>query len=155
MAFSTVQLFAQADKEKLMGEINGMNAKLIKASVSGDLEAISQLYTEDVYYMPNYSPMTVGMKAMMESEKESQASGYKMLSLDLITSEVFSTGKMVIEIGEFTASMSAPGMAEPMNDKGKYVTIWERQKDGALKIKIDTWNTDVNPMAKMMESNGR
>jgi ketosteroid isomerase-like protein len=43
-----------------------------------------------------------------------------------------------------------PGNDKPMNDAGKYVTIWEKQKDGSLKIKIETWNTDSNPWATNM-----
>jgi hypothetical protein len=45
-----------------------------------------------------------------------------------------------------------PGMEKPMDDRGKYLTIWEKQKDGSLKVKIETWNSDINPMS-MMKSN--
>ncbi len=34
----------------------------------------------------------------------------------------------------------------PWNDHGKYMTIWEMQDDGSLKVKVETWNTDVNPV---------
>jgi ketosteroid isomerase-like protein len=33
-----------------------------------------------------------------------------------------------------------------MEDTGKYLTLWEKQADGSLKIKVETWNTDKNPM---------
>jgi hypothetical protein len=36
-------------------------------------------------------------------------------------------------------------MPGPMEDHGKYVTVWEKQKGGALKIKVETWNSDINP----------
>jgi ketosteroid isomerase-like protein len=36
-----------------------------------------------------------------------------------------------------------------MDDHGKYLTIWEKQKDGSLKIKIETWNSDVDPTSMM------
>ena len=42
-----------------------------------------------------------------------------------------------------------PGMEKPMDDHGKYLTIWEKQKDGSLKTKIEIWNSDVNPMSMM------
>jgi hypothetical protein len=38
------------------------------------------------------------------------------------------------------------GMPGEIEDAGKYLTIYERDADGALKIKVETWNTDVNPM---------
>jgi hypothetical protein len=37
-------------------------------------------------------------------------------------------------------------------DNGKYITIWEIQKDGTPKIKVETWNTDNNPWAQMEQS---
>jgi hypothetical protein len=33
-----------------------------------------------------------------------------------------------------------------ISDKGKYLTIYERDANGSLKIKVETWNTDLNPM---------
>jgi len=42
-----------------------------------------------------------------------------------------------------------PNMDKPMDDYGKYLTVWEKQKDGSLKIKIETWNSDVDPMSMM------
>ena len=69
-----------------------------------------------------------------------------MKSMNLEIMEVFDCGDYIIEIGEYDISLSVPSMAQPVADKGKYVTIWERQKDKSLKIKIETWNTDINPM---------
>lgn len=149
LTFSTVQLFAQAEKEKLMAEIDGLNAKMIKESLSGVVDANSTLYAEDIYYMPNYSPMIEGKRMMMQHQQESKAAGYKMLSMDLKIHELMTCENMIIEIGMFNISMSIPGMPNPISDKGKYVTIWERKKDGSLQIKVETWNTDTNPMEKM------
>ena len=42
-----------------------------------------------------------------------------------------------------------PNMDKPMDDHGKYVTIWEKQKDWSLKIKVETWNSDVDPITIM------
>jgi hypothetical protein len=45
--------------------------------------------------------------------------------------------------------MEIPMMPEPFNDVGKYMTVYEIQEDGSLKIKAETWNTDLNPWAAM------
>ena len=45
--------------------------------------------------------------------------------------------------------MTMPNMDKPMEDHGKYLTIWEKQKDGSLKVKVETWNSDVDPMSMM------
>jgi len=46
-----------------------------------------------------------------------------------------------------------PDQPAPMEDHGKYLTIWEKQKDGSLKVKVETWNSDVNPA--MMNQGGQ
>jgi hypothetical protein len=47
--------------------------------------------------------------------------------------------------------MSGPDVPE-WADYGKYITIWEEQKDGSMKIKVETWNTDTNPWAQMEQT---
>ena len=45
-----------------------------------------------------------------------------------------------------SALPTMPGMTETIRDTGKYMTVYVRDADGALKIKVETWNTDMNPM---------
>lgn len=141
-----LQLSAQSEADDLKAEIRTMNDKLIRAELSGDPSASMNLYTENVILMPNSAPMIRGTKEAMNKKREEMAAGYKMLSMKLKTDAVFPDKLYVTEVGHYDVSMQIPGMDEPMVDKGKYVTIWERQKDGTLKIFIDTWNSDVNHM---------
>ena len=34
---------------------------------------------------------------------------------------------------------------KPVSDKGKYVTVWKKQKDGTWKVLLDIFNTDLPP----------
>ena len=34
-----------------------------------------------------------------------------------------------------------------MQDHGKYLNIWQKESDGTLKIKVNSWNSDINPMS--------
>lgn len=96
--------------------------------------------------MPNYASMVKGKKIMMEKEKKAEDAGFKMLSMSQIIKGVFPSENLVIEVGEFIISMKVPNNPEPLEEVGKYLAVWERQKDGSLKIKIETWNTGINPM---------
>ena len=40
-----------------------------------------------------------------------------------------------------------PGVPNDVVEEGKYLTVWEKQADGSLKVKLETWNSDTNPMA--------
>jgi ketosteroid isomerase-like protein len=144
---SGISLQAQTEEE-LKAKIEKINSKLAKAMMEGDYEKGLSFYTEDAISMPNYSPMLKGIEAIKASNAEMMKSGAKIKSFEAKTKKIISCGDMIIEIGKYTISMEMPGMEEPMNDNGKYITIWEKQSDGSLKVKIDTWNTDINPMEK-------
>jgi hypothetical protein len=45
--------------------------------------------------------------------------------------------------------MTMPNMPAPMEDHGKYLTVWEKQKDGSLKVKVETGNSEVDPTNMM------
>jgi len=140
------QLFAQKDTDKLKSEIESINAKLVKANITGDMETIASFYTDDIIHLPNYAPMVRGKGLVIEKEMETQDAGFKMLSMNLNIVDVIACKDLIIEIGEYALSLTIPELSYPVADNGKYVTIWERQEDGSLKIKVETWNTDVNPM---------
>ncbi|MCB2222208.1 MAG: nuclear transport factor 2 family protein [Bacteroidetes bacterium] len=146
LAIFTLPAYTQSkESEKLKSQIEKMNDKMVKAIKADDHEILSNMYVEDVYSLPSYSPMTNTKQAMIDHEMKNQEAGYKMVSMKFDVVEVIPAGDYAIEIGKYNVSMQVPMMEEPMNDKGKYITVWEKQKDGSLKIKAETWNTDANP----------
>jgi hypothetical protein len=82
------------------------------------------------------------------------ASGMKVRSFISDPTDVWGCGDHVIEIGVYKIVLDMPGMPEPVEDKGKYMTVYVRDADGALKVKAETWNTDMNPMAMAMGDHG-
>lgn len=56
-------------------------------------------------------------------------------------------GAILALYAEGATSLEVPGMSAPIQDTGKYLTVYVRDDDGSLKIKAETWNTDTNPMA--------
>jgi ketosteroid isomerase-like protein len=96
--------------------------------------------------MPANEPMADGLPAIKKSNEEMMNSGMKVTAFEPTTLKVMVNGNQVTEIGTYKVSMTMPGTDKPMDDHGKYLTVWEKQKDGSLKIKIETWNSDVNPM---------
>lgn len=146
MVLAVPQLNAQDDAKKLKSEITAMNEKMLKAMKAEDWATANSFYSENVIHMPSYSPMLRGKSNVVEKSKKDHEAGFKMLEMNLNIDEVFPDKNYVIEVGHYVIKMQIPGMEKPMDDNGKYVTVWERQKDGTLKVLIETWNTDVNPM---------
>ncbi len=132
---------------KLMSEVEALGDTLAEAMVANDVETLLSMYAEDAISLPNYSPRMDGIAAFKKHHAQMSASGVKIVSFESEPTDVWKAGKQVIEIGKFAIELDMPGMPG-IKDKGKYMTVYVRE-GGALKIKAETWNTDVNPMQQM------
>lgn len=144
---SATILFAQT--EKWVKQINEINEVMIESVMNKTPEKTLMFYVDDAVSMPSYTPMMIGRDAMLKSAKEDQDDNVKWLSFDLNTKYIWESGNFVIEIGTYKYAMEIAMMPEPFEDVGKYMTVYEVQDNGSLKIKADTWNTDLNPWATM------
>ena len=45
-------------------------------------------------------------------------------------------------LGNYEMSFNDPA-GKPVNDKGKYVSIWAKQPDGKWKVVVDMFNSDL------------
>jgi len=143
------QIFAQDDMEKLKATIQEGNDKYAKAIVDGTSESLVSGYTEDAILMPNYSPMQKGIEAIKNAMNMDAQSGNKFTEFTLTASDVYQYRNLVYEVGKYTYTLEIKGMNKTYKDEGKFLTVFEKQDDGSLKIKADIWNTDINPWSSM------
>ncbi len=146
--FSAGTAYSQSNPE-YKTKIGALNKEMAKNMLEGNFEKSLSMYTEDAISMPSYEPMHEGIAAIRKANEDMLKTGVKFNSFELVTLKVFVYGNMITEVGSYKMSMSMPGMDKPMDNHGKYLTVWEKQKDGSLKVKIETWNSDVNPMNMM------
>lgn len=147
----TASLINAQDTAELKKKIQAMNDEAAKMMVANDAAGMWANYSEDVISMPSYEPMLKGIEACKESYKKMTESGMKMTAFKSVVTDIIDAGDYVVDIGTYKISMTVPGMDMPWDDHGKYMTIWEKQDDGSLKIKVETWNTDVNPWQEMQK----
>lgn len=133
-------------------KIEKLDNQLAQYMITGDTVKSLTMYTNDAITMPSYEPMNRGLAAIRKSNQEMMKKGVKYNSFELTPLEVIPEGNLITEIGTYKINASMPNMNSPEDDHGKYLTIWEKQKDGSLKVKIETWNSDVNPMMKMQQT---
>jgi ketosteroid isomerase-like protein len=148
--FTATEGFSQSNSE-YKAKIETLTRDMAKWMVEGNSEKTLSLYTPDAISMPSYQPMQDGIAAIRSANEAMASSGMKYNSFELTTLKVMVNGNMINEIGTYKLNVSVPGMEKPVDDHGKYLTVWEKQKDGSLKIKIETWNSDVDPMAMMSQ----
>jgi len=141
-------VFAQGNNA-LKSQIDKINKEMSIAMIQGNSDKMLSMYTDDAISLPSYRPMQVGLAEIRKANEEDVKSGWKTTAFELNNQKIITAGNLVTDIGTYKISMSMPGSDKPMDDHGKYLTIYEKQKDGSLKVKVETWNTDVDPMSMM------
>ncbi|MBI5661777.1 MULTISPECIES: DUF4440 domain-containing protein [Ignavibacterium] len=152
LLISPVFLLAQNQSE-LTAQIEKLNKIYTEAMINNDTKTMMSLYTNDVISLPSYQPMIKGIDSLRSLSEQAENSDWKTSSFDLKTTDVFPAGNLIIEVGNYKMTMTGPDIPE-WKDEGKYITVWQKQNDGNLKIKIEMWNTDLNPWQEMQQSEG-
>ena len=62
--------------------------------------------------------------------------------LTLSSEEVEVAGDWAFDRGSYTMKMTPKGDGEPMEEKGKYIVILQKQTDGSWKFAREVWNSD-------------
>ena len=140
-------MFAQTSMPQERKIFQDLNNKWNKALVAGDLNTLVDYYVDDAVSLPSYAPIMRGKSEIREGNQK-DLSQTKYLSLNSTTTDVFGTGDVRIEVGTYEISLIPAKMTEPINDHGKYLTVWQKQSSGSWKIKADTFNTDMPPMGQ-------
>ncbi len=143
--------FSQSPAE-YKAKIEAMNKEMVKNMLAGNSEKLLSIYTDDAVSLPSYEPLHDGLPAIKKANEDMVKSGVKITAFEPTIVKVLVNENMIIEIGTYKITVTYPGMDQPLDDHGKYLTVWEKQKDGSLKVKIETWNSDVNPMSTMGEA---
>ena len=147
ISFTVSSVYAQSDD--LKAQIEEINKVIVEATLNNTPEKILEYYAEDPVSLPSYMPMIVGMDELKKVSEEQKQMPMKWLSFELHSKYVWDYGDVVVDIGTYNYEMEIPMMPEPFSDNGKYLTVYEKQEDGSLKMKADTWNTDTNPWEMM------
>lgn len=153
--FTTIITHGQQTAMDYQSKIEELNKEMARNMIEGNIEKNLSMYTNDAISMPSNEPMQEGIEAIRKGAEEMANSGMKISSFEPTIKKVIPEGNLITEIGTYKMKLTMEGMDQPMEDHGKYLTIWEKQSDGSLKVKVETWNSDVNPMEQMGQGQGQ
>lgn len=142
----TITTNAQQSSREYQSKIEDLNKEMVKSMLEGNIEKNLSMYTNDAISLPSNEPMREGIAAIRKGTEDMAKTGMKVTSFEPKTLKVIPEGKLITEIGTYKIKLSVPGSDQPIEDQGKYLTIWEKQSDGSLKVKVETWNSDLNSM---------
>jgi beta-lactamase regulating signal transducer with metallopeptidase domain/ketosteroid isomerase-like protein/Tfp pilus assembly protein PilF len=143
--FKSVVNETEAELIKQMGDVT---EALIQAFNEGDISTTLSYYTEDGMSLPDQHEAAMGKGALHKLQLEARDEKAKIHSIRGVEQQVWICGDFIFEAGRCMLSFKSPKLRFLLSDWRKYLTIWTRQTDGSLKIKLDCWNLDVIPIAE-------
>jgi uncharacterized protein (TIGR02246 family) len=127
--------------QAVRSRIEETNAQFMAALNKGDTAKVAELYTVDAIVLPPNAETVRGREAAKQLF-DGMVQQMGIPTLTLTTVEVTELGDTAHEVGTYTMRLQPAG-GDAVNDSGKYVVIWKRQGDGAWKLAVDIWNTDL------------
>ena len=143
--FAAFTMYSQQSARDYQLKIESLNKEMTKYMLEGNHEKSLSLYTTDAISMPSNEPMREGIAALRKGAEEMAKMNMKVTMFEPTTLKVIPDGKLITEIGTYKIKLTMPGVDQPVEDHGKYLTLWEKQTDGSLKVKVEIWNSDVSP----------
>jgi ketosteroid isomerase-like protein len=133
---------AAAGDAKIEKALRDLDAQWSAAAGAKDLDKTVSFYSDDAIVMPPNAPGATTKEAIRNVWKEVVASPGAALSWKASKVEVAKSGDLACVSGTYEeTTIDASG--KPINDRGKYVEVWEKQADGKWKCGADIWNSDL------------
>lgn len=137
---ATMQTSVHTDDASVRAGIEANAAAWSAAANRGDMAAVAALYTEDAILLPPNAASVRGRQSIQRFFE-----GFRAVSpsnVRLFPDEITACGNTAYELGRYEMTLNPPGAA-PINDRGKYIVVWQRQSDGSWRISRDIFNSDL------------
>lgn len=112
----------------------------VAAVNAGDADGWADCFIDDGVQMPPNFAANAG-KAALRGWIQGFLSMFAC-RFGLSVEEVQVAADWAFERGRYAITLTPKAGGEPVEDRGKYITIYQRQQDGAWKIARDIWNSD-------------
>ena len=127
-------------------EIQSANDEFVKAFMSGDAQAVADMYTADAKLYPENSDAVKGTEAIAKFWGGAISMGVKEVMLETVSATRY--GNMAVEEGQYMLHAEGGNMI----DHGKYLVTWENV-NGQWKISKDIWNSSNPPATARAAAN--
>ena len=122
--------------------LRGLDGDWAKTAAGKDLEQTVAFYSDDAVVFPPNSTSAATKEAIRNAWKEMFASPGFVITWQPTKVRVGKSGEMAWVNGTYESTMKDQS-GKPINDRGKYLEVWEKQSDGNWKCAADMWNSDL------------
>jgi ketosteroid isomerase-like protein len=122
--------------------LRDLDAKWAKAAATKDVDQTIAFYSDDAIVFPPNATSAATKEAIRNGWKDIFASSGFVISWQPSRVQVGKSGEMAWVSGTYELTMN-DASGKPINDRGKYLEVWEKQSDGNWKCAADMWNSDL------------
>jgi len=122
--------------------LRGLDGDWAKTAAGKDVEQTVAFYSDDAVVFPPNSTSAATKEAIRNTWKEMFASPGFVITWQPTKVRVGTSGEMAWVNGTYESTMNDQS-GKPINDRGKYLEVWEKQSDGNWKCAADMWNSDL------------
>ena len=133
----------QSTHQAVVEALDQVRESHIAALNDGDVNAWVGAFTADGVQMPPNAPANLGRESI-RAWSQAFLAPFRV-QFALAVDEVQVAGDWAFERGTYTISLTPKAGGEPIQDIGKYITIYERQTSGAWGMGRDIWNSNNPP----------
>ena len=128
-----------SDVEQLLRDLD---AQWAKAAAAKDVEQTIGYYSADAIVLPPNATGAATKEAIRNVWNDMFASPSLVISWQPTRVQVGKSGEMAWVRGTYELTMN-DASGKPVDDRGKYLEVWEKQTDGNWKCAADMWNSDL------------
>ncbi len=122
--------------------LRDLDAQWAKAAAAKDVEQTIGYYSDDAIVLPPNATGAATKEAIRNVWKDMFASPSLVISWQPTRVQVGKSGEMAWVRGRYELTMN-DASGKPIDDRGKYLEVWEKQTDGNWKCAADMWNSDL------------
>ncbi len=110
---------------------------------AGRLDQVVELYADEAVYEPPHHVSVHGKHAIHEYLKNPLLK-HTIRNLTYEVTYVKHSGDLAYDVGLYSMTIPASD-GHDHQDRGKYLTVWKKEKTGHWKIVADCWSSDLPP----------
>jgi ketosteroid isomerase-like protein len=132
----------QSDNQPVEQFLRDLDAEWAKTAAAKDVERTIAYYSDDAMVFPPNATSAATKEAIRNGWKEMFASPGFVISWQPTRVQVGKSGEMAWVSGTYELTVN-DASGKPVDDRGKYLEVWEKQTDGNWKCAADMWNSDL------------
>lgn len=123
--------------------IRRFEAECVEVFKSRDLERLGRCYTEDAALFIPDKPLITDHQAILEAWKPLLEDANFALDFELTRVEVARSADLGYCQGHYVLRFTDPATKRVMAQKGKYVTVFKKNRAGEWRVAADIFNQDA------------